>query len=52
MRISGFAVTCACFEDPSSVIPTRYFLGRLEIGEEMRIVIEKGKTLIIRLMVV
>ncbi|KIK07732.1 hypothetical protein K443DRAFT_672996 [Laccaria amethystina LaAM-08-1] len=35
-----------------SVIPTRYFLGRPEIGEEMHIEIEKGKTLIIRLMAV
>ena len=52
MRISGFAVTCACFEEPSSVIPTRYFLGRPAIGEEMHIAIEKGKTLIIRLMAV
>ncbi|THU90005.1 hypothetical protein K435DRAFT_864705 [Dendrothele bispora CBS 962.96] len=31
-----------------SVIPTRYFLGRPDIGEEMHIEIEKGKTLIIR----
>ena len=36
----------------SSVIPTRYFLGRPDIGEEMHISIEKGKTLIIRLMAV
>jgi len=35
-----------------SVIPTRYFLGRPNIGEEMHISIEKGKTLIIRLMAV
>ncbi|EJD47999.1 pyruvate carboxylase [Auricularia subglabra TFB-10046 SS5] len=35
-----------------SVIPTRYFLGRTEIGEEMHISIEKGKTLIIRLLAV
>lgn len=35
-----------------SVIPTRYFLGRPETGEEMHISIEKGKTLIIRLMAV
>ncbi|KAK7449718.1 pyruvate carboxylase [Stygiomarasmius scandens] len=35
-----------------SVIPTRYFLGRPDIGEEMHIEIEKGKTLIIRLMAV
>jgi pyruvate carboxylase len=35
-----------------SVIPTRYFLGRPSIGEEMHISIEKGKTLIIRLMAV
>ncbi|KAF9648897.1 pyruvate carboxylase [Thelephora ganbajun] len=35
-----------------SVIPTRYFLGRPDVGEEMHISIEKGKTLIIRLMAV
>jgi pyruvate carboxylase len=35
-----------------SVIPTRYFLGRPEVGEEMHISIEKGKTLIIRLMAI
>lgn len=34
------------------MIPTRYFLGRPGIGEEMHISIEKGKTLIIRLMAV
>ena len=34
------------------MIPTRYFLGRPDIGEEMHISIEKGKTLIIRLMAV
>ena len=36
----------------SSVVPTRYFLGRPDIGREMMIEIEKGKTLIIRLMAV
>lgn len=36
----------------NSIIPTRYFLGRPDIGEEMHISIEKGKTLIIRLMAV
>jgi len=35
-----------------SVVPTRYFLGRPEIGEEMHISIEQGKMLIIRLMAV
>jgi len=35
-----------------SVVPTRYFLGKPEVGEEMHISIEKGKTLIIRLMAV
>lgn len=35
-----------------SVIPTRYFLGRAEIGEEMHISIEQGKVLIIRLLAV
>ncbi|KAH8832573.1 pyruvate carboxylase [Flagelloscypha sp. PMI_526] len=33
-----------------NVVPTRYFLGRPDVGEEMQISIEKGKTLIIRLM--
>jgi pyruvate carboxylase len=36
----------------NSVIPTRHFLGRPDVGEEMHISIEKGKTLIIRLMAV
>lgn len=36
----------------TSVIPTRYFLGRPDVGEEMHISIEQGKTLIIRLMAV
>ena len=36
----------------TSVIPTRYFLGRPDVGEEMHISIEEGKTLIIRLMAV
>lgn len=40
------------FTDLYSVIPTRYFLGRPDVGEEMHISIEKGKTLIIRLMAV
>ncbi|KAG9003550.1 pyruvate carboxylase [Tulasnella sp. JGI-2019a] len=35
-----------------SILPTRYFLGRPEVGEEMHISIEKGKMLIIRLMAV
>ena len=35
-----------------SVIPTRYFLGRPDVGEEMHISIEKGKTIIIVLMAV
>ncbi|KAG8856367.1 pyruvate carboxylase [Serendipita sp. 411] len=35
-----------------SIIPTRYFLGRPDIGEEMHISIEKGKMLIIRLMAI
>ncbi|KAI0716006.1 pyruvate carboxylase [Cerioporus squamosus] len=35
-----------------SVVPTRYFLARPEIEKEMMIDIEKGKTLIIRLMAV
>lgn len=39
------------FNHPS-VLPTRFFLGRPDVGEEMHIPIEKGKTLIIRLMAV
>ncbi|KAG8964547.1 pyruvate carboxylase [Tulasnella sp. 419] len=35
-----------------SVLPTRYFLGRPDVGEEMHISIERGKMLIIRLMAV
>jgi pyruvate carboxylase len=35
-----------------SVLPTRFFLGRPDIGEELHISIEKGKMLIIRLMAV
>lgn len=35
-----------------SVLPTRYFLGKPDIGEEMHISIEKGKMLIIRLMAI
>ncbi|KLO19030.1 pyruvate carboxylase [Schizopora paradoxa] len=35
-----------------SVVPTRYFLGKPQTGEEMHISIEKGKTLILRLMAV
>ncbi|KAK2465629.1 hypothetical protein APHAL10511_002173 [Amanita phalloides] len=35
-----------------SVLPTRYFLGRPETGEEMQISIEKGKMLIVRLMAI
>ncbi|KAF9245317.1 carbamoyl-phosphate synthase L chain, ATP binding domain-containing protein [Melanogaster broomeanus] len=35
-----------------SVLPTRFFLGRPATGEEMHISIEKGKTLIIRLMAI
>lgn len=35
-----------------SVIPTRFFLGRPDVGEEMHISIEKGKTLIIRVMAI
>ncbi|KAF8998596.1 pyruvate carboxylase [Cyathus striatus] len=35
-----------------SVVPTRFFLARPDVGEEMHISIEAGKTLIIRLMAV
>ncbi|KAG6812824.1 hypothetical protein H0H92_016093 [Tricholoma furcatifolium] len=47
---SGFLDPLVTTHD--SVIPTRYFLGRPEVGEEMHISIEKGKTLIIRLMAI
>lgn len=40
-------MTCIC-----SVLPTRFFLAKPEIGEEMHINIEKGKTLILRLLAV
>jgi len=35
-----------------SVLPTKYFLSRPEIGEEFHVEIEKGKTLILRLLAV
>ncbi|KAG0365147.1 pyruvate carboxylase [Gamsiella multidivaricata] len=35
-----------------SVLPTRYFLSKLEVGEEVNVEIEKGKTLIIKLLAV
>jgi pyruvate carboxylase len=37
---------------PYSVVPTRFFLGKPKIGEEMTIAIEKGKTLTIKLLAV
>jgi len=35
-----------------SVLPTRYFLGKPKIGEEMHVAIEKGKMLIIKVLAV
>ncbi|KAG0339921.1 pyruvate carboxylase, partial [Podila horticola] len=35
-----------------SVLPTRYFLSKLDVGEEISVEIEKGKTLIIKLLAV
>jgi pyruvate carboxylase len=35
-----------------SVVPTRHFLGKPQIGEEMAISIEKGKTLTIKLLAI
>lgn len=35
-----------------SIVPTRYFLGKPKMEDEMHISIEKGKTLIIRLLAV
>jgi pyruvate carboxylase len=34
------------------VVPTRFFLGKPEIGEELTISIEQGKTLTIKLLAV
>ncbi|CAH7686900.1 pyruvate carboxylase [Phakopsora pachyrhizi] len=33
-----------------SILPTRYFLAKPEVGEEMHIAIEQGKTLIVKLL--
>ena len=35
-----------------SVLPTRYFLGRPEIGEEFHVELEKGKVLILKLLAI
>lgn len=35
-----------------SVVPTRFFLAKPEIGEEMQISIEQGKMLIVKLLAV
>lgn len=35
-----------------SVLPTRYFLAKPELGDELHVELEKGKTLIIRLLAV
>jgi pyruvate carboxylase len=35
-----------------SVLPTRYFLSRPEIGEEFHVELEKGKVLILKLLAV
>ena len=35
-----------------SVVPTRYFLAKPDIGEEMTISIEQGKTLTIKLLAI
>ena len=37
---------------PNSVIPTRFFLGKPKVGEEIHVPIEKGKVLIIKLIAV
>ena len=37
---------------PNSVVPTRYFLGKPKINEEMSIEIEQGKMLIIKLLAI
>jgi hypothetical protein len=54
MAISGEKASCMVehVTERGSVIPTRYFLGRPKMGEEMHVSIEKGKTLIIRLMAI
>lgn len=59
--VSSFAMYPKVFEEYQgflnkygdlSILPTRYFLGKPTVGEEMHISIEKGKMLIIRLMAV
>jgi pyruvate carboxylase len=35
-----------------SVLPTRFFLGKPKVGEEIHIAIEKGKTLIVKLVAI
>lgn len=35
-----------------SVLPTRFFLGKPKVGEEVHIAIEKGKTLIVKLVAI
>jgi pyruvate carboxylase len=56
MAILGISSTFILFDSTNlsfySVVPSRYFLGRPDVGEEMHISIESGKTLIIRLMAV
>lgn len=46
----GYRVIVELMGAFTSVLPTRYFLGRPDTGEEMHIEIEKGKMLIVRLM--
>ncbi|GAN10441.1 pyruvate carboxylase [Mucor ambiguus] len=48
---SDYRETVSQFGD-LSVIPTRYFLSKPEIGEEFQVEIEEGKTLIIKLLAV
>lgn len=35
--------------DPCSILPTRYFLAPPPVGEEVAVVIDQGKTLLIKL---
>jgi pyruvate carboxylase len=57
MVISGMFLCVRAFSIsadiiPRSVLPTRYFLGKPKINEEMSIEIEQGKMLIIKLLAI
>ena len=52
MTSKGRAIMDRGKELISSVVPTRFFLGKPEIGEELAISIEQGKTLTIKMLAV